>query len=282
MKKKIGFIDLFIDEWHANNYPKWIAQSSLGGDFEVAYAWEESAKAGNRDLQGWCREMQIAPAASMEEIVSKSDFLCVLAPSNPEVHERLSKLALASGKPVYVDKPFAPDFATAIRIVEWAARHHTPLMSSSALRFAVELDAVAKLPGPVEFFATTGGGGNFPEYAIHQIEMIVTAMGIGIEAVTVQGGPERLAATLHYADGRLATLAYSPFFPFTFHVQGQKQTLMNQGCSRFFENMIEAMLQFFTNGQTPVPLQQTVEIASVLSALVQGMTQPGIRIALQK
>jgi len=282
MKKKIGFIDLFIDEWHANNYPKWIAQSSLGSDFEVAYAWEESAKAGSRDLQAWCREMQVSPAASLEEIVSKSDCLCVLAPSNPEVHERLSTLALASGKPVYVDKPFAPDFAIASRIVEWAARHHTPLMSSSALRFAVELDAVAKLPGPVEFFATTGGGGNFPEYAIHQIEMIVTAMGIGIEAVTMQGKPERLAATLHYADGRLATMAYSPFFPFTFHAQAQKQTLMNQGCSKFFENMIEAMLKFFTTGQTPVPLTQTVEIASVLDALVHGMTKPGIRISLQK
>jgi predicted dehydrogenase len=282
MKKKIGFIDLFIDEWHANNYPKWVAESSLGGEYEVAYAWEEAAKADRRDLQEWCRQMQITPAASLEEIVQKSDCLCVLAPSNPEVHERLSKLALTSGKPVYVDKPFAPDFATANRIVDWAAKHQTPLMSSSALRFSVELDAVAKLPGPVEFFATTGGGGNFPEYAIHQIEMIVTAMGTGIEAVTVQGKPERLAATLHYSDGRLATLAYSPFLSFTFHAQAKEQTVMNQACSKYFENMIEAMLKFFATRQTPVPLTQTVEIASVLDALVQGMTQPGKRIAVQK
>jgi hypothetical protein len=282
MKKKIGFIDLFIDEWHANNYPKLIMQSSLGGEYEVAYAWEEAPKTDRRDLQEWCRQMQVTPAASLEEVVQKSDCLCVLAPSNPEVHERLSKLALTSGKSVYVDKPFAPDFATASRIVEWAAKHHTSLMSSSALRFAVELKAVAKLPGPVEFFATTGGGGNFPEYAIHQVEMIVSAMGIGIEAVTVQGKPERLAATLHYSDGRLATLAYSPFFRFTFHAQGKEQAVMNQACSKYFENMIEAMLKFFATGQTPVPLTQTVEIASVLDALVQGMTQPGKRIAVQK
>ena len=26
--KKIGFIDFFLDEWHANNYPKWIRQAS--------------------------------------------------------------------------------------------------------------------------------------------------------------------------------------------------------------------------------------------------------------
>ena len=282
MKKKIGFIDLFIDEWHANNYPKWIAQSSCGGEFEVACAWEEFPKAGQRALQDWCEQMGIPAASSLEEVVDTCDCLCVLAPSNPEVHERLSEYALASGKPVYIDKPFAPDFATAIRIVERAARHQTPLMSSSALRFADELAGVTRLPGPVEFFATTGGGGNFPEYAIHQIEMIVSAMGPGIDAVTVQGGAERLAATLHYCDGRLATLAYSPFFPFTFHAQAQKQTLMNQSCSRFFENLVEAMLQFFAGGPSPVPLMQTVEIASVLSALVQGMREPGIRIAVQK
>ena len=29
---KIGFIDYFLDEWHANNYPKFIAQK-FGDEF---------------------------------------------------------------------------------------------------------------------------------------------------------------------------------------------------------------------------------------------------------
>ena len=28
--KKIGFIDYYLDEWHANNYPRMIAEASNG------------------------------------------------------------------------------------------------------------------------------------------------------------------------------------------------------------------------------------------------------------
>ena len=40
---KIGFIDYFLDEWHANNYPKFIADE-CGDDFTVAYAYAEIDK----------------------------------------------------------------------------------------------------------------------------------------------------------------------------------------------------------------------------------------------
>ncbi|MDZ4197913.1 MAG: hypothetical protein U1E27_01360 [Kiritimatiellia bacterium] len=43
---KIGFIDLFIDEWHANNYPKLIRESRFKDEIEVALAWEEAPRGG--------------------------------------------------------------------------------------------------------------------------------------------------------------------------------------------------------------------------------------------
>ena len=41
--KKIGFVDYYISEWHANNYPEWIKRASekLGTDYLVSYAWAE-------------------------------------------------------------------------------------------------------------------------------------------------------------------------------------------------------------------------------------------------
>ncbi|MBQ5770482.1 MAG: tRNA (guanosine(37)-N1)-methyltransferase TrmD, partial [Clostridia bacterium] len=52
---KIGFIDFFLDEWHANNYPKWIKEQSeiLGVPFKVAYAWEDKAKEGGLSGKEW-------------------------------------------------------------------------------------------------------------------------------------------------------------------------------------------------------------------------------------
>ena len=42
----------------------------------------------------------------------------VLSPDNPEMHEELATEVFKSGKLVYIDKTFAPDKETAIRIFE--------------------------------------------------------------------------------------------------------------------------------------------------------------------
>ena len=159
MKKKIGFIDLFIDEWHANNYPKWIRESALKDEFDVAMAWEKYTPEGKKGLQEWCKEQNVTPASSIEEVVDNCDCICILAPSNPEVHEELAGYALKSGKPVYIDKPFAPDRAAALRMFELAAKYNTPLMSSSALRFSNELMEKAPALSAPLFVNTCGGGG---------------------------------------------------------------------------------------------------------------------------
>ena len=41
--KKIGFIDCYLSNWHANNYPAWIREScqERGLEYELAYAWAE-------------------------------------------------------------------------------------------------------------------------------------------------------------------------------------------------------------------------------------------------
>lgn len=94
MKKKIGFIDLFIDEWHANNYPKWISGSKYADDFELYMAWEQKTKTGLRPLEKWCADFNVTPAKSQEQLIEECDGIIVLAPSNPEVHEELGHLAL--------------------------------------------------------------------------------------------------------------------------------------------------------------------------------------------
>ncbi|MDD2442641.1 MAG: Gfo/Idh/MocA family oxidoreductase, partial [Eubacteriales bacterium] len=137
--KRIGFIDYFLDEWHANNYPAWIRASSQSDSFEVAYAWAAMDKPGGLTTQQWCERHQVEAMPSLEALVDDSDCLILLSPDNPEEHERLAQLALRSGKPTYIDKMFAPDAAAARRLFDLAERHHTPLYSTSALRYAREL-----------------------------------------------------------------------------------------------------------------------------------------------
>ena len=36
--KTVGFIDYYLDEFHANHYPQWLKEAS-GGELEVKYAY---------------------------------------------------------------------------------------------------------------------------------------------------------------------------------------------------------------------------------------------------
>ena len=123
MKKKIGFIDLFIDEWHSNNYPGYFASAPRWSEFELMYAWEKEPFPGRRALKEWCTDNNMIPASSIAEVVEKCDAICVLAPANPEVHEELADLPLRSGKPLYIDKPFTNSLEAAERIFEKAEKY---------------------------------------------------------------------------------------------------------------------------------------------------------------
>lgn len=72
---------------------------------------------------------------TIEQLVEKSDAIMVLAPDNCEQKEKLSHLALQSGKPCFVDKPFGTDLASAKRMFD--LRKNTIRRATVALRFAM-------------------------------------------------------------------------------------------------------------------------------------------------
>ncbi len=280
MKKQIGFIDLFIDEWHANNYPAWFRMAALSNEFELGYAWEERSLPGGRNLADWCAEFGMKPASSLSEVVAKSDALCVLAPSNPEVHEALAELALKSGKPVYIDKPFAPNRAAAERMFALAREYNTPMWSSSALRFG---DEFQKICGEwrkknVVLAQASGCGSNFPEYAIHQLEMVVATLGAGaLEVRNIsQAGTPALQIEVKYPDARQALLTYHAELPFGITLFDKQSTVKVQDMSGMFENLCSEILKFFATGVSPVNPAETLEIASLLAAVIQAEQQPGV------
>ncbi|HBC89027.1 MAG TPA: oxidoreductase [Lentisphaeria bacterium] len=273
MKKKIGFIDLFIDEWHANNYPNWFKTSNLSSEFEVSLAWEQ-APAGGKPLNEWCQAMGITAGKSIEQVVENCDVICILAPSNPEVHEHLAQIPLRSGKPVYIDKPFAPDRATAERLFELADKFDTPLMSSSALRFGTEILNAKNdvfLNQKVLFAGARGGGRSFEEYSIHQVEMIVSLMGIGAKHVMQCGNQTTNHMVIDYDDDRRATITLNPGIPFAVSACGENNTLALDKMSDYFPNLINAMLEFFSSRISPVKREETIEIAAIVASGIEAL-----------
>ena len=276
MKKKIGLVDLFIDEWHSNHLPEWIAASTRKDEFELAYAWEEETFPGRRNLQQWCEDNHLVAAKSIEEVVENCDVISVLAPANPEVHLRLAEIPLRSGKPVYVDKPFAESLASAKKMFELAEKHSTPLMTSSALRFCNEVHS-GKLQEMKPIICNTlGGGRSFPEYAIHQLEMIVAVMGTDVKGIELTGDAKKLSLALMYGGDRLATATYATYFPFAISAASEKESVVYPKATGYWETFVEELLAYFATGISPIPVEQTLCIAEVLEKAVAKLQNASI------
>ena len=275
--KKIGFIDYFIDEWHANNYPEFIRNSVLGNQFEIARAWEKLTPAGKIPLEQWCELHSVKKAGSIEEVVETCDCIVVLSPDNPEMHEELSDIPLRSGNPVYIDKTFAPTKEIAVRLFDKAKRYNTPLMSSSALRFESNIQNALKeeLCGKKVHFASTSGSGIFDNYAVHQLEMLVMVLGTGAKKVMQCGNQHARIMTITYEDERRGSIQLSPSQPFRLACQYENDSgLVLENMTDFFDKFIEAMLRFFNTGESEIPKEETVEIISIYEAGIQALDKP--------
>ena len=175
---KLGFIDYYLDEWHANNYIPWIKKQSCG-ETEVVAAYGDIDVEGKLTNAEWCEKNNVIQMQTIDELVSYCDGIIVLSPDNAEQHVRLSEKALKSGKPVYVDKTFANTLGEAKAMFDTACKYGTPIYSTSALRYAKEIGVLeGSAFGQDELSAlAVRGQGRFENYSVHQLEMIVKIMG---------------------------------------------------------------------------------------------------------
>lgn len=270
---KVGFIDYYLDEWHANNYPEFIKKQS-GGRYEVCYAYGKIDSPSGMTNKEWSEKHNIELLDSIEEVIEKSDRLIVLSPDNPEMHLELTDLPLKSGKLVYVDKTFAPDKETAIKIFENAESHNTKCFSSSALRFSSELDNINH---DEVYKIYSEGPGTYDMYSIHQIEPVVSIMSSRAKRVMALGDIEHPSMIIEFEDGRLIQMLHR------FDENGSfKLTVVNKDNqasyypinSDYFGLFIDAMIKFFDTGISPVPKEQTIDVIAVREAGIKAFKSP--------
>lgn len=277
--KTIGFIDFYLSEWHANNYPAWIkkANEKLGTDFVVKYAWAEKdvSPVDGVSTDEWCDKNQVEKCSSIEELCEKSDFILILAPSDPDKHLGYAQKALKYGKPTYIDKTFAENAAVAEKIIALANSYGTKFFTSSALRFSDELVGVA---GNCETVTSVGSGATIEEYGIHQTEVMVACMGTGAKRLLSTKDGDQQFITVEYKDGRTAKILFCDNFGVPSGFIARKKGGVSEYVaieSDFFFNFIVELLKFYDSGVVPFDTEQTLEVMKIRDAFLRALNGGG-------
>ncbi len=280
--KKIGFIDYYLSEWHANNYPAWIRE--IDPAFEVAYAWAEVdvSPADGVTTDEWCEKFGAQKCSSIAEVCEKADYLIVLSPDNPERHLDYARQVFPCGKPCYMDKTFAPDAETARAIFALAKQYGVKLFSSSALRFADELADWQESLRSV----TVSGSGRLDIYLIHFVEIAVRLMGADIGSVMALSGGRNTVLAMKYRDGRIANLClydsrHAPGFAISPESADPEKRLpyVNIG-GDYFKRLIAAILAMFDGADVPVKPEETVTVIGVMQAARVAAERPWTEVRL--
>lgn len=270
--KKIGMIDAYISEWHANHTPEWIAATNaeLGTDYQISYVFAEQkiSPVDGLSTGEWCRREGAQECKSIEELCEKSDAFMIMAPSDPDRHLAYAQAAFPYGKPTFIDKTYAEDAKTGEEIFALSKQYGTPFFTSSALRFASELQTVGK----VKNLIVTGGYSNLSEYAVHPLEIAVRLLGaqkVTKTGIVHQGGQHFFS--FETEKGAKATVILAPGIPFTVTAEeedGKGKYLPLT--SPYFRLMDREIIRFFESREAPFPYEETRLLMRLRDELLKG------------
>lgn len=275
---KIGLIDYYFDNWHTNFYPDFlrevIREKELCAELTAAYAYTDSPTEISNAY--WCENKGIALFADVRELLQSVDAVMVMAADNSRWKEMCAAEALCSGKPVFVDKTFAPDLETGKHFFEIAKAHGTPVFSTSAQRYCADIaDYLKREKGQTRFMSTVGPH-DLSNYAVHQFEPIVTVMGTDIKRVKAFSVGEAVTQLImDYGDGKLASFTQTPnpWAEFNFMVSNGI-TGERLDSSNYYPNLMSVILDFFQTGIPPVEEQETLTVLALIDAAKEARQYP--------
>ncbi|NLU20467.1 MAG: Gfo/Idh/MocA family oxidoreductase [Phycisphaerae bacterium] len=195
-------------------------------------------------------------------------------------------------KPVYIDKPFAASLADAKEMVRLLKEAKVPAFSTSSLRFDSafvnfnkEKDKHGKVLGcdafsPAHLEPTNPG---LFWYGIHGVEILYTLMGTGCKKVECSSTEDGDVAVGTWKDNRLGTMrgirkGAGGYGAWVLTEKGAPQMLTAKG--DYYPGLVAAMAKFFKTGESPVALEETLEIMAFIDAALQSSKRHGDDVEL--
>ena len=241
------------------------------------------------ELTQQVKDQGVEIVSSISDLLDKVDVV-FLESNDGRPHLEQVLPCLEAGKPTFIDKPIAGSLADAIRIFNAAAKTHTPIFSSSSLRFGKNTQAVRQGSIGKVITADTRSPASLepthPDlfwYGIHGVESLFTTMGTGCLSVkrgTTDDGKIQVTGTW---DGnrtgifRESSDTRKGYAGTATNAEGKSADV---GGFDGYQPLLNQIIHFFRTGIAPVTPEETLEIYAFMEAADESKRRNGAEVSL--
>ena len=227
----------------------------------------------------------------LEDMVGQVDAVCIESQAGG-AHLGRVRPFLEAGIPAFIDKPFADTVANAKAIAELADKCGVPVLSSSSLRFADEMqelkanqEAVGDIVGanaysPAGLHEVNPG---LLHYGIHGVETLYALMGPGcqyVQTLSTEGGEVSVGMWEGDRIGMMrGTRAGSHSYGFC--AWGEKKVVQSSiSTGNIYRNLLREIIKTIETGTPTVPMSETIEIIAFINAALESGNNGGVKVEL--
>lgn len=262
---------------------------------------EESATRIERFTAEMKDKWKVELVGSIEELCRKVDAVLLMSVDGRQHLDQIRPV-FAAGKPVFIDKPFAGNFAQAYQMVELGKKSGVPFFSSSPRRFSAEVQSLKNNQslGDIQGAITYGPmpiETHMPDmfwYGIHSVESLYTLLGAGCETVARVHTDGADVVTGKWKDGRLGVVrgdrkdrtygavVFGSKAVVTSKGGGEdaRKADANQPPRSGYYGVVSAVVKFFQTKEPPVTPEVTLEIMAFMQAADLSKARGGAPVAL--
>lgn len=207
------------------------------------------------------------------EMIGKVDGALIIDDTDGgSTHTELARPFIEAGIPIFIDKPMTTVYADAVALFDLAEQYNTPIMSCSALRFPVELEAAREkinACGKLSSILTVG-----PEewfyYGVHAVELLGSVTSDRPIAVHRHVLDQKDVAVIEYETDLVAVVETLRDAGYLFHCSvfgesGHTSFDVNDAMG-FYTSEMREFVQMVETGTSPLTREQTLDVMAILHA----------------
>ena len=278
----IAFTRLLNDPSSAEHIPgARVVAAFKGGSKDLADSYQRVDKFAEELRTKW--NVELVP--DIPSLCRKVDGVMIESVDGRQHLEQV-KLALASGKPLWIDKPLASSLDDAREILRLAKSARVPWFSASALRYGKDVEALkfSDATGAVAWGAGPLGRDqlDLAYYAIHVIELLYALLGPGCQEVSRTHTDAADVIVGKWKGGRIGEVrALRPDSDYGALIfRGGGKTAVTQNIDDSYRPLVMEIVKFFQTKQPPVPNEESIEVIEFMAAALRSMAQGGAAVKL--